>query len=167
MKYATLGSISSGTMRPEDLIPCFADELGSLLNKDIQSAISAGDVRAMSDSELKEWCKWIARQSSLIGAAGSVDPDSDEASEILSELFDALEAFAPPLAYFGSHPGDGADYGFWLSESFAEDFDGLKVSDTSEVPEDFCGEVLHVNDHSNATLYAADHGKLTEIWAVV
>jgi len=61
----------------------------------------------------------------------------------------------------------GSYYGFWLSESFEADFDGLKVSDTSEVPADYSGEVLHVNDHGNATLYAASAGALTEIWSVV
>lgn len=48
------------------------------------------------------------------------------------------------------------------------EFDGLVVSDTSEVPADYDGEVLHINDHGNATLYVADgEGNLKEIAAVV
>lgn len=82
-------------------------------------------------------------------------------------LFDALDECAPPYFYFGSHPGDGADYGFWLSEEALQDFDGLKVSDLSEVPSDYSGEVLHVNDHGNTSLYAADNGKLEAIWEIV
>jgi len=35
------------------------------------------------------------------------------------------------------------------------------------VPADYCGEVLHVNDHGNATLYAAERGQLSEVWSVV
>ena len=47
------------------------------------------------------------------------------------------------------------------------DFDGLKVSDTGDVPADYSGEVLHINDHGNMTLYSAERGKLTEIWSIV
>jgi hypothetical protein len=47
------------------------------------------------------------------------------------------------------------------------EFEGLVVSDTSEVPEDYSGAVLHINDHGNATLYSAEDGELEEIDAVV
>jgi hypothetical protein len=141
-KY-TIGSISHGTMRPEDLIPEFIYTLKQL------------------DTE-KRYARLIEEAEAI------TDFDSDEASEILNEdLFNALNEFAPPYFYFGSHPGDGSDYGFWLSEDCLVDFDGLKVNDTSEVPEDYVGEVIHVNDHGNTTLYVADGGKLTEIWAIV
>lgn len=47
-------------------------------------------------------------------------------------------------------------------------FDGLKVSDLSEVPEEYEGEILHVNDHGNVTLYVQDDcGDLTEIGSIV
>jgi len=50
--------------------------------------------------------------------------ESDDAHYDLEVLFDAMNEYAPEGFYFGAHPGDGADYGFWLSESFVEDFDG-------------------------------------------
>jgi hypothetical protein len=152
-RYASFGSISSGTMRPEDLIRTFSNELGWLIQN-------------------HNHCAWPEHRK-LVGEANAIlveDYESEEASEILNELFEALEDFAPPYGYFGSHPGDGADYGFWLSEDFEQTFiddGGLKVSDTGEVPDDYTGEVLHVNDHGNCTLYSARNGKLTEIWSVV
>ena len=93
--------------------------------------------------------------------------ESDDAQFDLEWLFDELNTFAPPYFYFGAHPGDGSDYGFWLSEDAIEDFEGLRVEDQSEVPSDYCGEVLHVNDHGNCTLYVADQGQLSEVWAIV
>lgn len=156
MEYASFGSISSGTMRTEDLLDAFASELEYQVQRNA-----------------KEWCSDPGRVRrddylSLAAQAQNVeDFDSDEASELVEELLNVLNEFAPSYAYFGSHPGDGADYGFWLHEGIEEDFVGLKVADTSEVPADYCGEVLHVNDHGNMTLYAADNGNLTEVWAVV
>jgi hypothetical protein len=54
-----------------------------------------------------------------------------------------------------------------LDANERREFDGLVVSDTSEVPSDFSGEVLHINDHGNATLYGARRGKLVEVAACV
>lgn len=144
MKTADFGSISHGTMRPEDLIPDFAYVLSGLVE----------------NGEYKE----------LLAEADSLeDFESDTADSVLEELFDALGEAAPPYAYFGAHPGDGSDYGFWLHEDFEHDFDGLKVSDTSEVPADYTGEVLQVSDHGNPTLYAIDApgAEPREIWSLV
>jgi len=161
MKYANFGTVSRavshGTMRLEDLLLDFASELEYHVQNNAEAWCSDNG-RLQRDKYME-----------LIGEAREIDADDENASEVLDELFGALNDFAPPYAYFGAYPGDGCDYGFWLSEDFSEQIAefGLKVSDTSEVPDDYEGEVLHVNDHGNATLYSADHGKLTEIWSVV
>jgi hypothetical protein len=155
MKYASFGTISHATLRDEDLLAAFADELEYQVQRNAD-----------------EWCSEDGRKErdrlmDLIAEARD-DVDSDEAGEIVNELQDALNAFAPPYAYFGAHEGDGSDFGFWISSDAIDSaFDGLKVNDTSEVPADYSGEVLHVNDHGNYTLYAANKGKLTEVWSVV
>lgn len=142
-----IGSIGSGTMREEDLIPVFLDTLEHF-DKALaqQYRDEYRDIRKIRDTEEK----WQAI-----------------AYFLNEDLFNALDQFAPPYFHFGSHPGDGSDYGFWLSNESLEDFDGLKVSDLSEVPADYSGEVLHVNDHGNTSLYSADKGKLTAIWEMV
>lgn len=139
-------------MRWEDLIPAFVAELEWLVGD------SATAAQAKLIAEANELCE---KDESEI--------DEDEPDQILEALFDTLGEFAPAYGYFGAHPGDGSDFGFWLYEGWDEDFDGLKVSDTSEVPDDYAGEVLHVNDHGNCTLYAKDHGatELREIWSIV
>lgn len=143
MRIAKIGSVSTGTMLPGDLIPVFLNELRGLRGSVPKALYNAA--RATSGGKLRE-------------------------GELLSDLFDALQEFAPPYCYFGAHPGDGADYGFWVFEDFqqsARDDGALEVTDTSQVPADYSGEVLHINDHGNATLYIARKGALTEIWSVV
>lgn len=91
----SIGSISHGTMRPEDLIPCFAAELEACVKS---SGAHTG------------------RTNLYLEAREITDFDSEEASEVLSDLFDALNEYAPEGTYFGAHEGDGSDYGFWPVE---------------------------------------------------
>ena len=143
------GTVSHGTMREEDLIPAFLSTI------EYFSKAKARKLRR----ELKDIEK--------------VEPEDDRLDQMayfLNEtLFDALDSYAAPYFYFGSHPGDGCDYGFWLSDEaleYAEDL--LKVSDLSEVPKDYRGEILLVNDHGNTSLYVKQgNGHLKEVWAVV
>lgn len=160
MKYATPGSVSHGTLRPEDLLQTFAEEIKHQLNRNADLPLSFRQrLCDLADTALDCW----------LGDGETLDPEKAELIDDLlnASLPDALQEFAPPHFYFGAHPGDGADFGFWLNECALQDFDGLKVNDTSEVPNDYVGEVLHVNDHGNMTLYASEIGKLREIWAVV
>ena len=149
-QYAQIGTVSHGTMREEDLIPEFTDTL-------------------------EYYAKQNNRKDHLAiveEIRGRMDNDdyyqSDDASWDLNEtLFDALNEYAMPYFYFGSHLGDGSDYGYWLSEGFEEEFDGLKVSDLNDVPKGYTGELLEVNDHGNMTLYKVVRGRKYEVWAIV
>lgn len=156
IRSARFGSISSGTLRTEDLLDAFAYEL---------------EYHVQHNAEA--WCSdegRVARDSYMraIGEAREVeDYDSESASEMVSGLCDLLTEFAPAYGYFGSHEGDGADFGYWLSSSFSEDFDGLKVSDLADIPDDYEGEALVINDHGNMSLYSVSGQKATEVWSVV
>ena len=85
------GSISSGTMRAEDLIPAFI------------AAIPDDDRRASYEMEL----------AALDFEDGDQQEDMDD---LLDRLFDVLGEYCPEGYYFGAHPGDGADYGVWAVE---------------------------------------------------
>ena len=87
MKELLNQTISHGTMRPEDLIPKFLEVLEELNPKVSESA--------------KRWNELAIEEAQ---------------SQFLSELFDLLNEEAPEGFYFGSHPGDGSDYGFWQME---------------------------------------------------
>ena len=99
-QYANLGSISTGTMRNEDLIPDFLDTLETLakLNKCKKHLTLIDEIENRIDT--------------IPGYYDTEDADFD----LNEDLFDALNEYAPPHAYFGSHPGDGSDYGFWIAE---------------------------------------------------
>jgi hypothetical protein len=150
-----LGSVSSGTMREEDLIPCFVDLLDELYLSDEVPTVN---------KELQKIKQRMLKDDYY---------ESEDVSYDLNEfLFDALNEFAPPFCYFGSYPGDGADYGFWVSQDSIEDAilaeEMLKVDDLSEVPFRYEGYVLLISDHGNQTLYSTQSwGKLTEIWSIV
>lgn len=143
---AQIGSISEGTMLEKDLIPSFVWEL----------------------RHLKHRSKQLTQIEKSMQKEGYYD--SEQCDYDLDSLFDMLNAHSPDYCYFGAHEGDGACYGFWVSMEILEnpkDFDILSVSDTSDIPSDYTGHVLHVNDHGNATLYLKTARKLTEIWSIV
>ncbi|UVR34332.1 hypothetical protein NXY10_02670 [Bacteroides fragilis] len=39
--------------------------------------------------------------------------NSDDAAGLLESLFDTLDSCSSEDYYFGAHPGNGSDYGFW------------------------------------------------------
>jgi hypothetical protein len=153
-KIASFGSISSGTMRPQDIMPDFIWELRHLGHRDKKLTIIENRV-----------------DRALNGQYGEDDAyfTDEQCSWDIESLTDMLNEHSPSYGYFGSHPGDGSDYGFWLSENFEYEYDGLKidVEDLDKVPSHYVGEILTVNDHGNMTLYWKSARKLKEIWAVV
>ena len=82
--------LSSGTLRPEDLIPCFASALGSFL-----PASLARDIRRWSAGGYED------HMVSVVEA------------EILEQLDEELHRLAPEGCYFVAHGGYGSCFGFW------------------------------------------------------
>ena len=81
------GTLICGTLLEQDLIPAFIDEIRRI---------------SPTDSRLKDWNRAYARAD-----------DAMEWQEFVGDLIDALSEYAPQGYYFGAHPGDGADFGFW------------------------------------------------------
>ena len=98
-KTPPIGTVISGTMRPQDLVPALMEVL-SAYDPDahkrmvMDSPTPVVPLEAMDDDRHEWWA-------------------SDDARYFLEDLFNALNQVAPDNVYFGAHPGDGSDYGFW------------------------------------------------------
>jgi len=143
-----MGTLIHGTMRPEDLLPAFLDEcdrLGVEVSPETRTI-----AEAMGDPDA------IALQTA--------------ANDALADLFDALDGAAPFGHYFGANPGDGSDYGFWLTEEWCDALDEhcideydretvLGICEDEQIePESFCdawqGEVSAYSDSQAGAVYA-------------
>lgn len=162
---ASLGNISTATLRTEDLLKAFGDELEWQIRKN-------GDYFSQPENFDER-----DRLNNLVGEAQDcfaengegIDPDKeDEASELVNEtLPDALQTFAPPYCSFGAHEGDGADFGYWPDWSAIEDLptiaDNTPEAIAAEQSDEYSTDVRYVNDHGNVTVYGADGSVLLEL----
>ena len=158
--YALLGSISHGTMRPADLIPIFASTLSSLMQNDAPGAMATD---------------WRTSFNQLIADADALAEtgyEFEDANEIVTELFDALDCYAPPFCYFGSLEGDGADYGFWVGdiEDAVQFGEAIKVNAGDDCSSEYCTDVDYVfsiTDHGNVTCFERHNKDWIEVWSIV
>lgn len=100
----TVGTVSHGTLRNEDLLAAFADALERYGESDSNTTTLLHEAREMAKElaniELDDY--QFANQHQA------------EADELLTELFDALDEIAVKHGmYFGATEGDGSDFGFW------------------------------------------------------
>ena len=140
---ATVGSISHGTLRTPDLLEAFANELEwltTLANSLVEEA------RAVLTLDRAGWSELV---------------DSEEASDLVSAMSDALNELAPAYCYFSAHEGDGSDFGFWPSMEAIEELP--RVSDPSEVEKHLGEDCAFVNDHGNVTVYSANGAVILEL----
>lgn len=89
------GTITAGTLRNEDLLEALSQELDAIRGD------SKAHYRLVFDAQNRYYL------------SDGRDEDEGEASEIVNELFNALNEYAPEGMYFGALEGDGADFGWW------------------------------------------------------
>ena len=140
MAQFEIGSISTGTLRPEDLLPTFAREL-----------------------------ERHAPDHAMVTAAYAIQVyDDGGASELINEIQAELQNYCPPFVTFGTLEGDGADFGFWpdmdsLEEALIDPEWTLIDGELYRIPRDEA-VLVHVNDHGNVTVMDLNRNVL---WAVV
>jgi hypothetical protein len=132
----TLGSVSTGTLRTQDLLPAFANALADLEGNRNRPLIVAAD--------------------------GEIDYESERASFLLGDMQDALEVSCPPFVFFGAHPGDGADFGFWpdMEAMEAAEFDDSAYKDDGMMWIESSQVWIHQDDHGNITVMDMDRNVL-------
>jgi hypothetical protein len=109
-KLLTVGqSVSHATLNPRDLINAFLDALEQRAPLDY--------AKLVSDPEINEY---------LENPAEARDQNFED--NLLHEvLWDEMQGLCPPMTYFGSHPGNGSDFGCWPYES--HDYEDLAAEE--------------------------------------
>jgi hypothetical protein len=104
--------VSSDTLRLEDLLPSYWSAVESLAQLTGKASPIAADT--------------LADLEKLVGEDSSEADWNDElACQLLEELTDCLQELAPCGFGFGSQEGDGACFGFWLSEDWQDAMEHL------------------------------------------
>lgn len=116
------GTISHGTMRDTDLLESFSNALEYLSTSNCGKVLYIYEYQKYKDiiKKARKYRDFLIEYENMLWKDHHKkirESIFETVSYIINEdLFDALNEFAPPYFYFGSHPGDGANYGFWLSE---------------------------------------------------
>lgn len=117
------------SLRPCDLSDAFlsaADTITDLLKLPRPDGTTPAGLSASA----VEACQKLACRASDAVA----DPASEEELSALESLSDWLANRAPSGFFFGSHPGDGSCFGFWLSEDWEKALEerGFLFTDPAE-----------------------------------
>ena len=111
MNNKFLGTVSHGTMRPQDLIPAFLRAI-AVIAQHKPEGFNHSHANALQVAYPHSVPNWVVDE-------GDDCPwwDAEESGWLLETLFEGLNSVAPEGYYFGAHPGDGSDYGFWEGQN--------------------------------------------------
>jgi hypothetical protein len=96
------GTVKSGTLKLCELLPCFMEEVNR-----IDKLNTLGSQRSL-----------MVEHPKYIGVTVPYDCsnewwDSEEAAQMFEDIVELINTVTPGGLYFGSHPDDGADWGYW------------------------------------------------------
>lgn len=158
IKPASVGPVSHGTLKTEDLLSSFIGELDWQIRRN-------GDFFSHPEN-----FAFRDRLNALVGEGhdqfaldGETIPDEKlaDALEIIDEIQETLsELFAPRYCYFGTHPGDGSDFGYWPDLDSIEELPTLESGVSHPVQDE---DYKTVNDHGNVTIHAPDGTPILEL----
>ncbi len=172
-----LGTISSGTLRVEDVLPAMLRALKPLrLSRVERATVHTAHARwNASPSDLN-----AVYPPTAVTLAGSTLSETwaEMLGEWLTELYDIASAHCPDYCSVGSTEGDGAEIGVWpdmdslIGDSADPGYTGGPegdgyVADSRETAGVGHTHAYEVNDHGNATLYRRAGRQWVECWSVV
>ena len=130
---AQIGVVSDGTMRVVDLVPKFLDQL-----------------KELDEERCTSFCSYNKDELDVIFDSEDDYGLSADMYWILDELFSMLNEYCPPFVYFGASIGDGASYGYFVSDDALDDAvrfnELLKLKPGEEIPEDCDAEYVLFSD---------------------
>ena len=145
-RIPSMGSVSSGTLRTEDLMSAFLGELETYARR--------GNGQLLAEAR-----RWLERDEE--------ERDDDEGSGIVNDLQDALDAVSPPFCYFGTHEGDGADFGWWPAWWNIDELPEFAGTDAARDAR-HVGEFRVVSDHGNVEIYVRHaNGRIVSVLGIV
>ena len=155
LTLASIGSISHGTLKTEDLLSEFSSELDWQFRKN-------GNYFSLPENreEGRKFHELCGEAQDQYEEDGETLKDEEAANWLVESLSDSLQSFAPPYCYFGAHEGDGSDFGFWPSYDSIEE---LPIVEDSDAAKELGEDCKSVNDHGNVTVYSADGSILLEL----
>lgn len=152
LKPASLGSISHGTLRTEDLLSAFISELEWQMSRNGEYFSRAENI-----GERDNLANLIGEAQDCFSEDGNEidEAKEDEASELVNEtLPNVLNGFAGPYQYFGTHEGDGSDFGYWPDMQAIEDLPTYDDTDAAKEAGE-TGDFRVVSDHGNVEIYSS------------
>ena len=121
----TIGTLISGTLQPEALRYTLASELRRV-------GVLTNHVALLRSAYFE-----------------NLTDHPEGAADIVNDLIDALNEYAPSHTYFGAIEGDGSDFGWWGVTEY--DCETVRIDDENVIDIE-CNIHIHTNDHGNTTV---------------